>query len=59
VTGVISDVRPEDLAGAIIKILDSQGKYLKNVKDERNLLIKKFEEEPISQHINLYRRLVK
>lgn len=58
-TGIICKPDSQSLANSIIEILNNIKKYLENINKEKKNLIKKFELDPINQHILLYKKLNK
>ncbi len=59
VTGRVSEADAESLAEAIKDVLLNEGKYKTNIKNNYKKLKNKFMDEPIRQHIQLYKSLLK
>ena len=59
ITGRVIDPTAEDLAEAIIDILENEKRYKDNIKREYTRLKNKFETTPLKMHLKLYNQLLK
>ena len=56
-TGRVIEVTSDKLEKAIIDVVDEEFTYRKNIKESYQKLIRKFYEEPVEKHLQLYQRL--